>query len=91
MMILCFSPLDIFFPEERTIGGFCYLAGFIIFALFFGYRAYFHSDEWFRVREEKWKLWWGKHPRLEVAAGIMGWVAFIAYSTYKFISDFYKH
>jgi hypothetical protein len=78
-MLLLWIPFDLAYPETRTGKGYCYLLVFFVGAVFFGYRSFIHSDDWFRVREEKWSRWWSKHPRLEVVAGILIWTALIIY------------
>jgi hypothetical protein len=88
VLMLCFAPLDFFYPELRTLKSFCYDAGILAFTCFFGYRVFFHSDDWFRVKEEKSTIWWGNHPRLEIAVVVLIWLAIIIYN---FWPHFHKH
>jgi hypothetical protein len=83
-MILLFGSLDFSTPELKTKPD--YLIGFAVFTSFWGYRAFFHSDDWFRTREVKYANWRSKHPRLEVAIGIL---ILLVYLAWRFYSDFY--
>jgi hypothetical protein len=92
-LVVCFITLDFAFleflcPELRTKSDLCYVMGFAAFACFWGYRAFFHSDEWYRAREEKWKFFWNKYPRLEIVTGILFVTVFIVFQIWF---TFFRH
>jgi len=48
-------------------------------ALFGAYRAFYFSDDWYRVREERQGRWYARHPTLTTLLGALtiGWVLWI--------------
>jgi hypothetical protein len=71
-IIFCLWPeppsfkVSFWFPISMTALG-------IILACFFGYRAFFFSDDWFRMKEEREARWWNEHPRLSFACSVLIW------------------
>jgi hypothetical protein len=45
-----------------------------ILACFFGYRAFFFSDDWFRAKEARRADWWDNHPRLRKTMDVLGYL-----------------
>ena len=82
--------LDIQFPELRSIKEFGYLVGFIIFAGISGYLAFFCSDDWFRMNEERLARWQINHSRLTAVASVFLLTAIVGFIVKDIWFDFTK-
>jgi hypothetical protein len=65
---LVFGLLDICEPETVSVKGLLLQAVFWVGACFYGYQIFFHSENWFRAKQEKDARdaiqWRAKHPVL---------------------------
>ena len=68
VMALVFVPLYLLFPETISVTGIVCELLFAGAACFYGYQIFFHSEEWFRMKQENGALeeqqWRAKHPLL---------------------------
>ena len=62
----------------------------VLFSCFFGYRAFFFSDDWFRAKEDSRADWWDKRPRLRVAALVFNWLIILAVFVYLTWRSFFR-
>jgi len=86
LLTVVFAWVAIFRPDSRLLA--LILLSFCIFlAAGSGYRCFFFSDDWYRIRAEKEARWWDRHPRLGKLFVIL-WVAML---TFQLVHIFYKH
>jgi hypothetical protein len=62
----------------------------LIFACFFGYRAFFFSNDWFRAEEARRADWWDKHQRLRFTYSATGSVVYFLVIAYLLWKTFWK-
>jgi hypothetical protein len=68
LIALVFGLLDICEPETVSVKGLLLQAIFWVGACYYGYQIFFHSEDWFRKKQEKdtqdENQWRAKHPAL---------------------------
>jgi hypothetical protein len=84
---LAYAIIFLTWPEKPSLNSTFWfpvlmVVGCVLLACFFGYRAFFFSDDWFRAKEAQRADWWDGHPRLRTANNILGLVAYFSIITY---------
>jgi hypothetical protein len=72
------------FPLLMILGG-------GVIACFFGYRAFFFSDDWFRAKDARQADWWDNHPRFNLFASVTVWSCWTIVIVYQIWRIFHKH
>jgi hypothetical protein len=86
LLTVVFAFVAIFRPDIRLLA-LILLPVCILFAIGSGYRCFFFSDDWYRIRAEKEARWWSQHPRL----GRMLVILFVILFACRLVHDFFKH